>query len=378
MANATGGDRVARVITTEGLQSLLKAAARSGYEVVGPTVADGAIVYDTIHSLDGLPVGVSDEQQGGSYRLVKGPKNLLFHYVVGPHSWKRFLYPPVQRLWRARRRGKGFAMVEEPAKPIRRVFLGVRACELKAIELLDRVFDNGDFRDPGYLARRGAAFVIAVNCTRAGNTCFCTSMGTGPQVEDGFDLALTELKGRQGHRFLIETGSARGAKMLARVPCHEAEAAEIRAARTAVQKAARSMGRKMPADAGALLKRNLNHPQWEAVADRCLGCANCTMVCPTCFCTTTEDVTDLTGDTTERRRRWDSCYTLDFSYIHGGNIRRRGAARYRQWITHKLATWHDQFGASGCTGCGRCITWCPVGIDITEEVQAIRAKNART
>jgi Fe-S oxidoreductase len=96
------------------------------------------------------------------------------------------------------------------------------------------------------------------------------------------------------------------------------------------------------------------------------------MVCPTCFCTTVEDVSDVTGDHAERWRRWDSCFTLGFSYIHGGSIRNSGKARYRQWMTHKLASWIDQFGTSGCVGCGRCITWCPVGIDITEEARAIR------
>ncbi|MBF0393567.1 MAG: 4Fe-4S dicluster domain-containing protein, partial [Alphaproteobacteria bacterium] len=119
--------------------------------------------------------------------------------------------------------------------------------------------------------------------------------------------------------------------------------------------------------------RNREHPRWDEVAKRCLTCGNCTMVCPTCFCTTVDDVTDLGGTRTERVRSWDSCFTLDFSYIHGGSVRNEGSSRYRQWITHKLSSWHDQFGSSGCVGCGRCITWCPVGIDITEEVGAIRA-----
>jgi Fe-S-cluster-containing hydrogenase component 2 len=134
------------------------------------------------------------------------------------------------------------------------------------------------------------------------------------------------------------------------------------------------MGRSMDTtDIKELLYRNYDHPRWRNVASRCLTCANCTMVCPTCFCTTVEDVTDLTGNQAERWRKWDSCFTVDFSYIHGGSVRASPESRYRQWMTHKLATWIDQFGTSGCVGCGRCITWCPVAIDITEEVRAIRA-----
>jgi sulfhydrogenase subunit beta (sulfur reductase) len=121
-----------------------------------------------------------------------------------------------------------------------------------------------------------------------------------------------------------------------------------------------------------LLYRNYENPRWDDVAKRCLTCGNCTMVCPTCFCTTVEDITDLTGEHVERWRKLDSCFTMDFSYIHGGSVRSSPRARYRQWMTHKLATWIDQFGTSGCVGCGRCITWCPVGIDITEETGAIR------
>ena len=137
------------------------------------------------------------------------------------------------------------------------------------------------------------------------------------------------------------------------------------------------MGREMNTDGiHDLLLANLEHPRWEEVAGRCLTCGNCTMVCPTCFCTSVEDTSDLAGVSAERSRRWDSCFTMDFSYIHGGSVRASPKSRYRQWMTHKLATWWDQFGSSGCVGCGRCITWCPVGIDITEEVRAIRAEPA--
>ena len=130
--------------------------------------------------------------------------------------------------------------------------------------------------------------------------------------------------------------------------------------------------RPMPA-AGVhvLLLRNLAHPRWKDVARRCLTCGNCTMVCPTCFCTTVEDASDLSGQRVSRSQRWDSCFDLQFTNLHGGSIRSSTQSRYRQWISHKLSTWHDQFGGSGCVGCGRCIVWCPVGIDITAEAMAL-------
>ena len=121
-----------------------------------------------------------------------------------------------------------------------------------------------------------------------------------------------------------------------------------------------------------LLARNLEHPRWEEVAERCLTCGNCTMVCPTCFCTSVEDVSDLAGGEAERVRVWESCFSVEHSFLHGGSVRRSGRSRYRQWLTHKFGTWHDQFDSSGCVGCGRCIAWCPVGIDVTEELAAIR------
>ncbi len=137
---------------------------------------------------------------------------------------------------------------------------------------------------------------------------------------------------------------------------------------------AAQMGRTLDVtDIRDLLYRNSEHPRWDEVADRCLTCGNCTMVCPTCFCASVDDVTDLAGEEASRERRWESCFTLEHSYVHGGSVRRSGKARYRQWMTHKLASWIDQFGTSGCVGCGRCITWCPVAIDITEEAAAIRA-----
>jgi ferredoxin len=364
----------AAVLTREGLDALIAALARAGYRVLGPTRRDEAIVYDDIASADDLPEGWTDEQDGGRYRLKRRDDDALFGYVVGPHSWKQFLHPPRRRLWRAERSSGGLAIVAEPEPRDRFAFIGVRACELAAIAVQDRVFLDGEYADPHYRARRDGAFIVAVNCGEAGGTCFCVSMETGPRAAKGYDLALTEIVVEGERRYLVEVGSEDGRAVLALLSSRFATEDDHAAADAATARAAAMMGRSM--ETGGLrdlLLANLEHPRWDDVAARCLTCGNCTLVCPTCFCTATEESSDVTGAEAEHSQRWDSCFTEDFSYIHGGSVRASGKSRYRQWMTHKLATWWDQFGSSGCVGCGRCITWCPVGIDITEEARAIRA-----
>ncbi len=360
------------VLERQHVQHLLTALLKREYRVLGPTVRENAIVYDTLTSVDELPIGYTDEQDGGYYRLKRRSDQALFGYTVGPQSWKSFLHPPSIRLWRAKREGRSFQMIPENQEVPKLAFFGVRSCELHALAIQDRVFAGGTYTDPVYQARRDRLFIVAVNCGQAGGTCFCTSMETGPQVTAGFDLALTEVLQEDRHYFVIQIGTAAAAELFHEVPYREASSAEIERAERIVQETAEHMGRSLNTTGiKETLYRSLDHPRWEEVAQRCLSCANCTMVCPTCFCTSVEDVTDLTGQQAERWRTWDSCFTADFSYISGGSIRPSVKARYRQWMTHKLATWIDQFGTSGCVGCGRCITWCPVGIDITEEARAI-------
>jgi sulfhydrogenase subunit beta (sulfur reductase) len=377
-----------------GLQALIEALTASGHRVIGPRVADDAIVLRDLDAATQLPHGWLDEQDGGSYRLSYDPAAGTFDHVVGPHSLKQFLFPPretIQRFERINAAGQegpeqdGAWQERDVAHDDRPLaVIGVRGCDLAALAVQDAVFIRDDWCDPAYAARRATLFIVAVNCRRAAATCFCHSMGTGPAAATGFDLALTEV----ADRFVVEAGTPAGAACLTLVaeqhPLTHCSAAEIDAVRAVPrdlrgQMAARSPAQDRPRPRSLdttgirdLLFDNLEHPRWRDVADRCLSCANCTLVCPTCFCHSVEDVADLSGDHVARDRRWASCFTLDHGRMHGGNARPTTASRYRQWLTHKLAGWIDQFGTSGCTGCGRCITWCPVGIDITAEVAAIR------
>jgi ferredoxin len=374
MQNATPTDGPL-LMEAAALDPLHAALRQAGYRVIGPTVRDGAIVLGELGSADDLPFGWGVSLEPGGYRIRRRDDSAAFGHSAGPQSWKQFLHPPREKIWSARRRPGGFEVepADEPAP--RLAFFGVRPCDLSAIKIQDQVLGRGQHAGSPYAVRRSGVFIVAVNCTEPGETCFCASMGTGPEAGPGYDLALTEMTGDGAHRFLVDVGSPAGADVIAGVPTGPAGEAAALQARSAVAGAAGRMGRSMPAGIlHDLMAASGDAARWDDVAARCLTCGNCTMACPTCFCTTVEDTTDLSGDHAERWQFWDSCFDLDFSHLHGGPVRSTPRSRYRQWLTHKLGTWHDQFGSSGCVGCGRCIVWCPVGIDLTEEVAALQAE----
>jgi sulfhydrogenase subunit beta (sulfur reductase) len=373
------------VLNAEGLQALVDALATAGYTVLGPTVRDGVIVPGPISSVNNLPQGWGDVQDGGHYRLRRWEDNSFFGYAADAVSWKAVLFPARELIWSGTHHDEGFTTEGAEATDANTkghygeppyALLGVRSCDVHALAIHDRILRDRAYADTRYSNRRADAFVVTVTCAAPSGTCFCVSMETGPQAESGFDLAITELLGER-HCFVVTVGSERGAAVLSGLPGEPVTTGQLAEADQVAAEATAQMGRQLDTfDLRNLLYANVEHARWDDVADRCLSCGNCTMVCPTCFCTAVEDHTSLAGQETERWRIWDSCHTTDYSYLHGGSLRATPRSRYRQWLTHKLASWNDQFGTSGCVGCGRCIAWCPVGIDITEEVAAIRANPA--
>lgn len=358
----------ARYLDREAFERMLALLAERGHRVIGPTVRDGAIVYDEIDSIQDLPQGIREVQGPGSYALEDAGDDRLFDWAHGPDSAKRFLFPPADRRQLTRRDEHGHLEIERiPLPEVHYAFIGIRPCDLQAIEIQDRVFL---LAGTSYRARREDAVIITVNCGRPGATCFCASMGTGPRSVGGYDISLTEID----EGFTAETGSDRGAELLDAVGAPDAGYEQVSAALRVTRVAERQMQRSLDTgDLPDLLYRNREHPHWEEVGARCLTCTNCTMVCPTCFCYDFVDSVSLDGATALRMRVWSSCFSEEFSHMASGSVRSSAASRYRQWLTHKFAAWIDQFESSGCVGCGRCITWCPVGIDVTEEIKAIRA-----
>jgi ferredoxin len=353
------------------LDELIRALRERGYAVMGPVSRDGAVVYDEITRAAELPIGLRERQSPGAYRLEPTGGALAFDVVNGPGSLKRFFFAPREPLLQISIDGPSFT-ADEISPPQRKIaVIGVRACDLAAVAVQDRIFLEDRFADPWYAARRAHAFLVAVSCTRAAETCFCASLGTGPEAKSGFDLALTEFE----DGFLARAGSAEGADVLAALGGAPAPPERLASERTAIDACASGMRRALDTrDLPGLLYDNLEHPRWDEVAERCLSCGNCTMVCPTCFCHDERDEPNVAGDVSVRVREWDSCFNREHAQVHGTNFRPHIRERYRQWLVHKLASWIDQFGTSGCVGCGRCITWCPVGIDLTEEVAAIRGE----
>jgi ferredoxin len=373
------GDR--RVIAAEQLALLVEALRAEGRRVVAPVVRDGVLVLDDVTDLEQVARRVTDDQAPGSSRLVPDDSGRWFGWTTTSQPWKRVVFPPTDVVVSARRTDDGFVVLPDPLRaPSPLVLFGVRPCDLRALEVLDRVLLGGPSPDLRYARRRSENVLVVINCTRAAATCFCVSMGAGPRATSGFDLALTELDpGGSDHRFVVEVGSPRGAALLAMVPTTVADDQDLSTAAEAVQEATGAQRRSIDpsALAVALEEGAITDEAWQRFGDRCLGCGNCTAVCPTCFCTSIEDQTSLDGLDATRVQRWESCFAEAHSFVHGGPVRRTRTARYHQWFTHKLSTWVDQFGELGCVGCGRCITWCPAAIDLTESAAELVADGGR-
>lgn len=361
------------IVNLEAIESLLTLLKEQKFKTIGPIVRDDAIIYDDLDKISDLPIGITDIHEAGSYRLKERGDKALFGYNVGPFSFKKYLFPPRLTILKSKRVKGKISIIKENESVEKLAFFGIKPCELQAILIQDKIFIEGEYIDNYYKKQRDNLFIVTTNCTEAGSGCFCTSTNSGPEAKNCYDIAITELLDDDEHNFIIEAGSKNGLKILKELPVSKAADKDIQLAAQKIETTANNMGRTLDTtNLKELLLDNFNHPHWEDIAKRCLSCGSCTMVCPTCFCSNILDVTSLTGDSNERIRTWDSCFSMEYSYIHGGAIRASIKSRYRQWMTHKLASWQEQFDTLGCVGCGRCIVWCPVGIDITKEARSFQ------
>ena len=349
------------------LQRFLDALQASGRQCIGPIEQDGALVFAPVTEVKQLPTGVHDLQAPGSYRLEHDESPRCFAWANGPQAIKPQTFAPQETLWRVVQDEHGLHFESEVSDTEKRALIGVRACDLAALTLQEKHFLSDTHADPAFASRREALFIVAVDCTHPADTCFCASTGDGPAVAGGFDIALSELD----EGFIMRAGSVAGQSLIDSLNLSEADEGRLQQASDEISQAASQQTRELPGHLREQLFDRQEHPHWQAVAERCLACGNCTAVCPSCFCSAYESRPSLDGQESKQIRIWDSCFSFEHSNLHGHALRDDIRLRYRQWLTHKLAGWYDQYGRSGCTGCGRCITWCPVGIDLTKEVESL-------
>lgn len=323
-------------------------------------------------------------KKGGQtvFETIDTPDQIHLAYASTMIAPTAFIYPPRQDLFEIDRPSGHPVVLDSPPAGNTLIF-GIHPCDMHALTILDRVL-NSDFVDPYYKKARTETITVVLNCTQACQHGFCASMGAGPflTIDNGFDVEVTPLKGgRDGYSlFLLEPGSPKGNALIEQAGSKRPADKDSRDAKRQTEAKARAtLTRSLNTDGlPAILADTLGHPIYKAVArTRCLGCTNCTMVCPTCYCYNLEDDSSFDLRTTLRKRRWDSCQELNFATVHGGNFRASREARLRQFITHKLGTWVEQYNCFGCVGCGRCIRWCPTGIDLVEIATQIRNEYRR-
>jgi ferredoxin len=350
------------------LQQLFDVLHQQGFACVGPKQADNAIVYAEIQGVDDLPKGLEVDQSPGQFSMQQQEHDRHFSWANTAQAIKPLSFTSREVLWQCEKDAQGNLHFKQHMPPSRAIaIIGARACDLAALRLQEQHFLNPYAEDPWFKQRIGNLFIVAVHCSHAAATCFCHNTGDGPRASRDFDIAMHELD--QG--FILEAGSYSGEKILRKLALDKITAQHSKLAEEQINTTISRQTRTLPAEVKDILLQRLEHPHWEKVGERCLSCGNCTAVCPTCFCHQQHDEFSMANNTGSHYREWSSCFTHNHGYISGHSLRPTTARRYRQWLTHKFANWYEQYGRSGCVGCGRCITWCPVGIDVTVELKAL-------
>ncbi len=366
------------------LQSLLDQLLAEDYQCIGPQIQSNALVFKPFTQAESLPHGITDHQDAGHYRLQPLDSRRNFHWNCSAQLLKPYFFQAEQVLWQVEKQQDGqLVFCQTQSHQPKRAFFAVRACDIAALKLQDQHFLHSEFVDDHYAENRKNNLFIAVTCSKAGDNCFCHRTDDGPAITEGYDLLLDELN----EGFVLQAGSLEGEQIYQQLA--QRQVLEI-ASSEQQQQADQSLSQVRqalldkddqqqqhlhlpfePELIRQVLMQNLDHPHWQELAERCLSCGNCTSVCPTCFCSSQRDIPELDGSQVQHVRQWDSCFSQGHSYIHGYQVRGKTQLRYQQWLTHKLVNWYEQYGRSGCVGCGRCVTWCPVGIDFTQAAMQI-------
>ncbi len=302
-----------------------------------------------------------------AFAPVDRMEDLTLDYPTTILPPKKFPFPAKETIFTFED-GK-FSKIQDIIPEEKQIVLGVHPCDVAGLRFLDRVF-LGYRSDPRYLRRRNNFLIFAATCKSVSETCFCLSMGTGPEATTGFDVLITDL----GRRFLMEAGTDEGEGILRSLGAQAATEDDIAAKRSLVERLKGEFKRGVDTDGmPELCMASQDHPVWQKYGEICLACGQCGMSCPTCFCFDVREKVAPTLASGERYRQWDVCLLKEFSQVAmGGNFRPERSARLRQFICHNLSYGSYQFSLTKCVGCGRCIKVCPVDIDITEIAAELR------
>lgn len=366
------------ILSKKQLKQLFALLKQEAFSLIGPVVKDGVISYEEVPVLEELASSVQDKQSPAFYSLKKTNKPYFFSYANGFSSLKKFFFPAQRELFSLKRDKNKRFNIFYPDKPNKKLaFFGIKPCDLAALVVQDKIFMEGDYQDIYYQNLRKNSFIVVANCTHPSENCFCTSFNTGPAVKnkESLDISLTEILEADKHYFIAEAFSERAREYFRKLKVPLAKEKDKKMFNKTIEKSARKIKKRVnEEEIKKFFPLSYENYYWREIGKRCLGCGNCTLVCPSCFCSTVLEKSNIGATEAERVKVWDSCFNVEFSYIHPAAVRKNIYSRYRQWLMHKFFNWYKQFKTSGCVGCGRCISWCPVGIDVRDEVNNIILK----
>ncbi len=322
--------------------------------------------------------GPIQEDETFSYQNIQDGK-MVFDFTNSQKPPKQVFFPQTEKMFDFKREGKAFTgvqAVEKSEKPI--LLFGIRPCDTSAMTVLDKLF-TWDYIDPYYNDRRTNATVISFSCTNPQmpqKTCFCTSVDGGPNSTKGADMLWTDI----GDSYLVESITDKGKKILdlGKKYFKDATSDHKKKAQDIQKKAEESITKTLEKKGlGQALEASFDNTYWDQFSQRCLGCGICTLMCPTCHCFDINDI--ISKGKGWRERTWDSCQ-YEYYTIHASGHNPRPAKKHRQRnrLYHKFLYMDKNLDVLGCVGCGRCISKCPVNIDIVEVAEGIKevTKNA--
>jgi ferredoxin len=315
-------------------------------------------------------------EEGQVMLLPFNENEFTMDYINFPFPVKEYLFKQRDILFNwENKNGDIITETPETVGLNKRVYFGIRSCDAYGIAYMDKFFLEG-YNDKFYGRNRTSSFIVAVNCTETGEGCFCSSMGTGPFANKGYDVLFTPID----DVYLVEIGSKKGEELIAASGALIVESnEELEGQKKLIEKDVLNKFKiAIETDnISKVLEKNFNNPMWEQISNDCVACTGCTSMCPTCTCfNVVEESTGLNSGS--RVKHWDSCQSDSFTRNAGEHNPRSKRIRVKYRIYDKFKYIEDKFKYKGCSGCGRCINVCPASINVVNIINKLAENNFST